>query len=536
MTSNLSTGSNHPDGSAYRVKETTRLRLVFLVPLSISIVAIVVALIFALYQHEHGSIQKDVIKIRASAQEFYEDSIRYDASALRTVMNSLRHDHDLYDALKKGDRQALLQHTAILFDEMKRDFLITHFYFTSVDRVNLLRVHAPQRFGDTINRITMLDAEKTGTTAYGVELGPLGTFTLRLVTPWYDPQTRELIGYVELGMEIDQVLQKLRDFFGVEVHVLIHKSYLQRDKWEDGMRTLGRTPDWERFPSVVVGSQSPQVLPSIIVEHLTQDTLQASKTIFDSERGGYSYRVAFLPLLDAGNRNIAHMVLLANVSDDLDSALNSVYASAMTAVVVGGLLLIFFNWQIGRVGRHIESNERELELLASHDGLTGLYNHRSFYTHIDEEINRAQRYEKSLAILMLDIDHFKNVNDNYGHPAGDAILRGLSDRLVTHVRSIDHVCRYGGEEIAIILPETGADMMMLAERLRTAIEEEPFDTGDGQKITITVSIGAAYFPNDADSVEKLVAAADAGLYAAKQSGRNKVCAYSAVTHHSDNKK
>lgn len=251
MTSNLSMETSGAAKAVHSGKETTRLRLLFLIPLGIAIIAIIAALTLALYQHEHQSIHKGVMKIRASAQDFYEDSIHYDARALRAVMDSLKRDKELHEALKQADRQQLLRYTATLFDELRRNYSITHFYFTGIDRVNLLRVHTPQRFGDTINRITTLNAEKSGTTAYGVELGPLGTFTLRLVTPWYDPQTQELIGYVELGMEIDRVLQKLRDFFDVEVYVLIHKDFLERNKWEEGMRTLRRTPNWERFPSVV---------------------------------------------------------------------------------------------------------------------------------------------------------------------------------------------------------------------------------------------------------------------------------------------
>ena len=112
-------------------------------------------------------------------------------------------------ALAQRDRDMLLKHATPLFKDIRRDYKITHFYFTGIDRVNLLRVHAPLRYGDTIDRITTLQAEHSGTVAYGVELGPLGTFTLRLVSPWYDPKTNKLIGYVELGMEIDQIIHKL---------------------------------------------------------------------------------------------------------------------------------------------------------------------------------------------------------------------------------------------------------------------------------------------------------------------------------------
>lgn len=217
-------------------REVARLRLLFLAPLAVAILAILAALVFGLYRHEHRSVQQGVMRIRASAQDFYEDSIRYDARALQAVMDALRRDRRLNEALAAHDRQRLLRLSAALFEELRKDYAITHLYFTGADRVNLLRAHAPHRYGDRIDRITTRTAEKSGTTAFGVELGPLGTFTLRLVAPWHDEATHRLIGYVELGMEIDRVLQKLRDFFRVEVFVVVRKDRLDRTSWEAGMR------------------------------------------------------------------------------------------------------------------------------------------------------------------------------------------------------------------------------------------------------------------------------------------------------------
>lgn len=512
-------------------REVMRLRLLFLVPLAIAILSIVAVLTLALYQREHTSVDKSVLRIRASAQDFYEDSIRYDTNALQAVMEVLKRDHKLNEALARRDRQQLLAHSSVMFDELKRAFSITHFYFTGPDRVNLLRVHAPNRYGDRIDRITTLAAEKDGVLSSGVELGPLGTFTLRLVSPWYDETTHRLIGYVEVGLEIDRVLQQLRDFFGVDVLVLIHKDKLDRKKWENGMRTLGRTPNWDRFPSVVLGTQAHQSMPPLLAEHISRNVARSnrgesgsSNTIIKLTQNAASYRAAFLPLQDAGGHVVAHMVLLANVSQDVDAAHHAVNAGSIAATTAGILLFGFFYWQVGRIGRRIERDEQMLEELAARDGLTGLYNHKAFYRFLDEEVDRSRRYHHPLSLLMIDIDHFKQVNDIHGHRAGDAILRSLCERLTDQVRTIDRVCRYGGEEIAVILPDTETAFDM-AERLRAKIESTPFDTGSGKLVGITVSIGLAVCPRDADNGPALVAAADTALYAAKKGGRNRVCRY-----------
>lgn len=184
-----------------------------------------------------------------------------------------------------------------------------------------------------------------------------------------------------------------------------------------------------------------------------------------------------------------------------------------------GQLTLAFN----AMAERLEKNEATLQALAARDGLTGLYNHRTFYTMLDDELARARRFERPLSLLMLDIDHFKRVNDTHGHQAGDVVLKGLSKLLGRLARAVDRVCRYGGEEIAIILPETGLDgAACIADRMRAAVEAEAFEFGHGTSIRVTVSIGVASWPTHADNAQSLVAAADSALYTAKQAGRNRV--------------
>lgn len=165
------------------------------------------------------------------------------------------------------------------------------------------------------------------------------------------------------------------------------------------------------------------------------------------------------------------------------------------------------------------------EEIARHDGLTDLYNHRAFYSLLDDEISRSNRSGRPISLLMLDIDHFKVVNDTHGHPAGDVVLRLLSRILVTESRAIDRVCRYGGEEFVVIMPETNASAATkLGERLRAAVERTPFDIGNAY-VSVTISIGVATYPRHVDSLDGLVVAADSALYSAKRGGRNRVNGY-----------
>ena len=166
------------------------------------------------------------------------------------------------------------------------------------------------------------------------------------------------------------------------------------------------------------------------------------------------------------------------------------------------------------------------EEIATTDALTGLHNRRWLDGRLQEEVQRSQRFGKSLSVLMLDIDHFKRINDQYGHPAGDVVLRNLADVITSQLREVDLAARYGGEEFVVLLPETEDDAAKHgAERIRLAVANTPFALLGGREIDVTVCIGVACYPNSAGSAEELIARADQALYLAKQSGRNRVVLY-----------
>jgi diguanylate cyclase (GGDEF)-like protein len=507
-------------------KETRRLRLYFLLPLVIAILVTEVVPIVGVYQFTHRSVGVGGLHLQMSAIDLYDDTIEQHARALETVINILAHDDTLRAGLARGDRQALLERAAPMFDQMRRTYGITHFYFSGPDRVNLLRVHQPDRYGDVIDRVTTRMAERAGANAHGVELGPLGTFTLRVVSPWFDQRNRRLLGYVELGIETPEVVERIRKSLGAHGLVLIKKEFLDRVGWEDGMRVFGRTPDWNRFPRSVISSQSISQIPPLLAERFARDEMETrpNEPIIQLDQG--FYRPLFIPIQDIAGRTVADVVLLVDVSQEINTARYALLLGAIAYLAGGFLLFILFYRLVGWIGRRIEDNEQRLEQLAAIDRLTGLYNHRMYDFILKGEIEHAQQKGYPVSVLMLDIDHFKRVNDDYGHGVGDRVLEGLGLLLKESARIGNSVCRYGGEEFSIILPELGLEAAgVTAERLRTIVEQTGFDVGNDQKIKITVSIGVAAFPEMASSAEELNKAADIALYAAKEGGRNRVSRY-----------
>jgi len=176
--------------------------------------------------------------------------------------------------------------------------------------------------------------------------------------------------------------------------------------------------------------------------------------------------------------------------------------------------------RIDEANQDLKGQVERLRLRAFLDALTGVWNRGALFDLLTRELERAERSKEPLSVAMLDIDHFKAVNDTFGHQAGDEVLRELCQRLQKSVRAYDAIGRYGGEEFVVVFPETGAaQAKSQGERLRLAVESAPFELG-GEPRTVTVSVGVA--TSGQDTVEGLLSRADAALYQAKREGRNRV--------------
>lgn len=171
-----------------------------------------------------------------------------------------------------------------------------------------------------------------------------------------------------------------------------------------------------------------------------------------------------------------------------------------------------------------EANKR-LHLMSRTDGLTGLLNRKTWEEEVNEEFRRFQRYNRTCCMLMFDIDHFKEINDTHGHVVGDEVIRKTARVLMESIRGVDIAGRYGGEEFAVMLVDTGIKgALVVAERIRRQIARSAIET-DEKTVQFTISMGVAELTKDIDSTTQWIERADKGLYQAKNSGRNNVCVY-----------
>lgn len=270
-----------------------------------------------------------------------------------------------------------------------------------------------------------------------------------------------------------------------------------------------------RFPEVEVGRRFPDAEVLSAAVHAPSGNLEGDSAIDHLPRLFSYEQLKDFPLVVVASQHTQQVLAPWRVFS----------ATVLLGLLLALLLLGAASWYAFASAAETEALSLELERLAQTDSLTGLTNRRHFMELADKELSRTERYGGAMSVLMLDIDHFKKVNDTYGHASGDVVLQRFARVFLQELRDIDIVGRLGGEEFAVILTQTdGEQAIEVAERLRARVANGTVDLPQGFALHCTVSIGVSTLCGPEDHIEGLLSLADRALYKAKRTGRNRVLA------------
>ena len=338
-----------------------RFKLPILIPLVLVMSLLVLGGLTEIFRMEQGHLKSNAVSQSKRVEKLLEQTLKAEARLLGSHLEKISENKATQDAWTAKNRAELLQLTGSLYADLNKTYNITHFYFIDPSRVCFLRVHQPERHGDTINRFTMDQAASLSAPASGIELGPLGTFTLRVVRPWV--VNGSLAGYLELGKEINHLLPHLRNVLNVDLLITINKAYLEKNMWDEGLSMLGKTADWDLFDNMVITGGT--IDPSAVnlagflenQQNPVETSLSPEKIILGDDR---TYLNAVIPLRDAGRRWVGSMFVLTEITAQT-LELRWIFAKGLAVLtIVGILLVVLFYYIIDRVEKNLVASNRQL--------------------------------------------------------------------------------------------------------------------------------------------------------------------------------
>lgn len=314
--------------------------------------------LFVIQFHHHvrylvKSAEQDARNVPGTIHAYIQEQ----AKGLGETAEALIHNRFLKEALYRLDREALINEYADIYQTFNEKYGITHFYFHTPERINLLRLHNPGRYGDFINRFTAQAAESSGSDSWGIELGPLGTFTLRYVKPVY--YRNRLAGYLEIGKEIEELLSITAEPEDLSIAVSIEKKLLQRDTWETYMKKMGRNPQWHLIDDYVLIYYSSGINQELLGRSLNTGRRTNFHRYTLSENGRTMYYIT-VPVEDAAGREVGDIIIVRDYTELKRTFIVFLLINGTVTILVIGGAYIFFRRLLRRTDRLITLQQGEL--------------------------------------------------------------------------------------------------------------------------------------------------------------------------------
>lgn len=298
----------------------------------------------------------DLTERLAAVEKLIHRNLDKDSNLMQAVLRALRDNLSVETALAARDRTALLAQTSALFESLRSDHRLTHLYFHDPELVNLLRLHSPAEFGDVIKRTTATLARQREQAVSGLELGPLGTLTLRTVVPWV--HNGGILGYVEIGEEIEHIVEDVHENLLVDLFVLVDKRFISEQQWKYGLKLLKRDGQWARFASDVTVAQTTESMPSALDDQM----LTALRTVGSQNfsQDGHVWHMSMLALTDARGQRTGDLVVMRDMTTLQYTFLRSTTIMTLLSLLAAAGVLGLYYFAMDRMERNYQ-RQHELE-------------------------------------------------------------------------------------------------------------------------------------------------------------------------------
>lgn len=338
-------------------KNSERIRRKILMPLTFTLVFFLVLFLLVSYAYLQKNIRRDLDQQYKTADILLREMVHQRSELMELALRRIAAGGDLQAAMQSGDNERLLRLATPMAEELSAKHGITHLYFHTPDGITFLRAHQPDRQGDPVVRETFQRARRTMQPAQGIELGPYGTFSLRVVVPW--KVDGRLVGYLEAAEEMEYLFRKLHEISPFDIVLFLRKSLLSRSMWEEGMHMLGRAPEWDRFPHRVTAFHSLPEIPARLVEILRANKFEGRGEIA-VEDGGRQLRGRLLPLLDVSHRRVGEILILRDVSRAIENFRQAMVLVTLFCLLFGGTLFASAFFLLGRTDLQLAFARRQL--------------------------------------------------------------------------------------------------------------------------------------------------------------------------------
>lgn len=338
------------------VSPPRRVKATLMWPFALVLAFILTAFVTTAYFLQVHTRDRALSERVSAVAKLVDQKLDKDTKLMRAVVHTMRGIPALEAAFVSQDRHALLREAGPLFQSLQGDYRITHLYFNSPELVNLVRVHSPDEYGDVITRDTTVQARQQNVPIHGLELGALGTLTLRLVSPWQGPQG--VVGYVEMGEEIGHLLDEIHKTLAVDLFVLVDKEFLPAQQWHHGLALLQRQGNWNRFEQQVMVANTRENPPLAMNESVLTTLRTGATQVFKQD--DRTLHLAMLSLDDASGRRIGDLVVMRDITGLQQSFQRSITAVTLMSLLVGAFVLGLFYFALDRVERDYQ-RQHDLE-------------------------------------------------------------------------------------------------------------------------------------------------------------------------------